>query len=183
VRETERLVELDRKLPAILAGKAKPLNTLETLGFAEVCCGKKVYGASARFWAEAFQAQPKLAEDMQAQNRYSAAFAAALAGSGSGTDYPPLDDVAKAHWRKQAVDWLKADLAAWSKVLEGGSPQARQAVPEMLHHWKADPDLAGIRDDAGMAKLPADEQKICRALWSQVDALLKKAEAHAGTSK
>ena len=151
------------KLPAILAGKARPSDALETLGFAQLCYDKKLHGASARFWAEAFQAQPKLAEDMQAQNRYNAACAAALAGCGQGKDDPPLDDAAKARWRKQAIDWLKADLAAWSKVLESGPPQARQAISKTLQHWKADPDLAGIRDDAALAKLPADEQKACRA--------------------
>jgi len=176
VREAERLVELDRKLPAILAGKTSPLDALETMGFAWLCYYKMLHGASARLWAEAFQAQPKLAEDMQAQNRYNAACAAALAGSGQGKDDPPLDDAAKARWRKQAVDWLKADLAAWSKLLGSGPPQARQSIPQTLQHWKADADLAGLRDQAALAKLPADEQKACRAVWAEVDALLAKSQ-------
>jgi hypothetical protein len=32
-----------------------------------------------------------------------------------------------------------------------------------------------LRDDAALAKLPADEQNDCRALWTEVDALLAKA--------
>jgi hypothetical protein len=40
-----------------------------------------------------------------------------------------------------------------------------------LQHWKADADLAGLRDPA---TLPEDEQKACRALWAEVDALLAK---------
>jgi len=175
VRETERLVELDRKLPAILAGQVKPADAAEMLGFAQLCYEKKLHGASARLWAEAFQAQPKLAEDMKVQNRYNAACAAALAGSGQGKNDPPLDDAAQARWRKQAIDWLKADLAAWSKILEGGPPQARQAISRTLQHWKVDTDLAGIRDQAALAKLPEDEQKTCRALWDEVEAILKKA--------
>jgi len=181
VRETERMVELDRKLPAILAGKARPLDALETLGFAQICYFKKFHGASARLWAEAFQAEPKLAEDMQAQNSYNAACAAALAGSGQGKDNPPLDDATKARWRKQAVDWLKADLAAWSKLLDSAPPEARQSISQTLEHWKADTDLAGLRDAAPLAKLPEDEQKVCRAIWAEVDALLAKARA--GTAK
>ncbi len=174
VRETERLVELDSKLPATLSGQAKPSDALETLGFAQLCYKKKLHGASARFWAEAFQAQPKLAEDMKVQNRYNAACAAALAGSGAGKDDPKLGDAAKARWRKQALDWLKADLAAWSKILESGPPQARPAIAQTLQHWKADTDLNGLRDAAALAKLPEDEQKACRALWAGVDALLAK---------
>jgi len=177
VRETERLVELDRKLPAILVGNARPSDALETLGFAQVCYAKKLHGPSARFWAEAFQAQPMLAEDMQVGNRYNAACAAALAGSGQGKDDPPLDDGTKARWRKQSVDWLKADLTAWSKVLDSGPPQARQRIPKTLQHWKADTDLAGLRGAAALAKLPGNEQKACRALWTEVDLLLAKAQA------
>ena len=124
---------------------------------------KKLHGASARLWAEAFRPQPKLAEDMQAQNRYNAACAAALAGCGQGKDDPPLDEAAKARWRKQAIDWLKADLAFWTKQVETGPPEARRSVAKTLQHWKADTDLAGIRDEAALAKLPEDERKACRA--------------------
>ena len=108
------------------------------------------------------------------RHRYNAACAAALAGCGQGKDDPPLDEAAKARWRKQAIDWLKADLAAWSQVLESGPPQARSVHLLTLQHWKADPDLAGLRDQAALAKLPEDEQKACRALWAEVDALLAK---------
>ncbi len=165
------------RLPAILAGKAKLSDAAEMLGFAQLCNDKKLHAASARFWTEAFQAQPKLADDMQVQNRYNAACAAALAGCGQGKDDPPLDDTAKARWRKQALDWLKADLAAWSKILETGPQQARQSITQTLQYWKADPDLAGICDPAALAKLPADEQTTCRNLWSQFDALLAKTGA------
>ena len=120
---------------------------------------------SVRFWIEAFQAQPNLADNMQFQHRYNAACAAALAGCGQGKDEPPLDEAAKARWRKQAIDWLKADLAAWSKILDKGPPQARPFIDKTLQHWKADPDLAGMREEAALGKLPEDEQKACpRAL-------------------
>jgi hypothetical protein len=120
-----------------------------------------------------------LADDTQIQHRYNAACAAALAGSGEGKDDPPLDEVAKTRWRKQAVEWLKADLGAWSKILDSGNPQERKAITQTLQHWKGDIDLAGIRDAASLAKLPADEQAACRALWSQVDALLVKSGSKA----
>ena len=112
---------------------------------------------------------------MQVQHRYNAACAAALAGCGQGKDDPPLDDAARTRWRKQAIDWLKADLAAWSKILESGPPQARPFIAQTLQHWKADPDLAGLRDPAALDKLPEDEQNACRALWKDVDALLARA--------
>ena len=164
------------RLPDLLAGKGRLSTAAEMLGFAQLCYEKKLQGASARFWSEAFQAQPKLIDDMQAQHRYNAACAAALAGCGQGKDDPPLDDAARTRWHKQAIHWLKADLAAWSKILESGPPQARPFIAQTLQHWKADPDLAGLRDPAALAELPEDEQKACRALWADVDALLARVQ-------
>jgi hypothetical protein len=111
---------------------------------------------------------------MNAQNRYDAACAAALAGSGPGKDEPPLDDATKTRWRQRAIDCLKADLAAWSKILESGPPQARLSISKTLQHWKADSDLASLCEPAARAKLPADEQNTSRALWAEVEALLPK---------
>ncbi len=172
---TEQMASLAPRLPAVLTGKSKPVDAVETLGFAWLCYYKMLHGASARLWTEAFHADPKLADDMQAQNRYNAACAAALAGSGQGKDDPPLDGPTQARWRKQAIDWLRADLAAWSKLLEKDPPAARQSIAQTPQHWKADADLAGLREAAALAKLPEAEQKACRSLWAEVDTLLNKA--------
>ena len=175
---TEHQAPLAPRLPAVLAGKLKPNDAVETLGFAQLCSWGILHGASAQLMAKAFDGQPKLAEDLKSQNRYNAACAAALAGCGQGKDQPPLDEATKVHWRKQALDWLKADLAAWSKLLASGPPQARQLISDTLQHWKADPDLAGLRDPAMLAKLPMPEQAPWRELWSAVDRLLEQAQGH-----
>ena len=44
-----------------------------------------------------------------------------------------------------------------------------------LKHWQDDSDLASVRDQAALAKLPADERDGWKALWANVDALLAKA--------
>ena len=43
-------------------------------------------------------------------------------------------------------------------------------------HWQQDPDLAGIRDAAALAKLPGEEQKACTQLWADVAELLEEGE-------
>jgi hypothetical protein len=179
VKEAERLVELDGKLSAILSGQLKPAGAAESLEFAQLCYTMKIQGASTRFWIEAFRAQPALAEDMQVQHRYNAACAAVLAGTGQGKDNPPLNAAAKGRWRAQALEWLKADLAAGSKVLEKATLQARQSVSRTLRHWQVDPDLAGVRDQDALKSLPDAEQKGWRTLWAEVDSLLAKASAAA----
>jgi Tfp pilus assembly protein PilF len=177
---TERQACLAAKLPAVLAGTIKPGDTVETLDFAQICYYRGLQGASARFWAEAFQADPKRADDLDAHLRYDAACAAALAGCGQGKDEPPLDDASRTRWRRQALEWLDADLAAWSKALKNGPPPPRQIIAQKLQDWKVDPDLAGLRDRGALARIPEEEQKACRALWARVDALL--ARTSQGTS-
>jgi serine/threonine protein kinase/Flp pilus assembly protein TadD len=173
--ETERQASLAARLPAILAGQIKPGDVAETLDIAQICYRKGLQGASAWFWAKAFRTAPKLADDMQSHRRYDAACAAALAGCGQGKDRPPLDDACRARWRQQALEWLEADLGAWTKTLESSPPRSRPLIARTLLHWKTDPDLAGLRDPATLAKFPEDQQKACRALWDQVEALLAKA--------
>jgi serine/threonine-protein kinase len=116
---------------------------------------------------------------MRALHHYNAGCAVVLAGCGQGKDNPPPDEPTKARWRKQAIDWLKSDLAAWARILKEGPPQARQSIPETLQRWKTDPDLAGLRDPEALKRLPEAEQKACRALWEEVDALLAKARGAA----
>jgi tetratricopeptide (TPR) repeat protein len=74
--------------------------------------------AAARFAAEAFAARPKLADDLRFPNRRNAACSAALAGCGQGQDAAKLDDAERARLRRQALDWLRADLAAWGALLD-----------------------------------------------------------------
>jgi serine/threonine-protein kinase len=176
VRTARLLADLERRLPLILAGKDGPASGDELAALPDMCYTKQHFAISARYWQQAILAQATLADDMGAANRYNAACAATLAGCGQGKDYPPLDEPTKARWRKQAIDWLKADLAAWSKILKEGPPQARQSIPATLQHWKADPDLAGLRDPNALKQLAEAEQSACRALWAEVDALLANAQ-------
>ena len=55
---------------------------------------------------------------------------------------PPLDEPAEARWRIQALDWLKADLANWTKEAAPARLDAKALVRKTLQHWKADEDLA-----------------------------------------
>jgi serine/threonine protein kinase len=178
VQTCERLVKIEARLPPLLNGEDKPKDNAERLDFAQLAYDHKHFAAAAGLWAEALQADPKLADGRQTQHRYNAACAAALAAAGQARDEPPLDDAAKAKLRRQALDWLKAELKTWDKLLESW-PQNRPTVVQTLSHWQKDSDLAGIRDAAALAKLSADEQKAFARLWADVAALLKKAEENA----
>jgi len=129
--------------------------------------------AAARYYADAFAAHPKLADFLDVSNRYSAACAAALAGCGQGQDAAALDATERARLRRQALDWLQADLDAWGQLLQKQPEQARARVQQMLRHWQQDQDFAGVRGEA-LVKLPKAEQQTWQQLWADVEETLKK---------
>ena len=172
-------VALDARLAANVRGEQQPRDNLERLQLAQRAYDKALHAAAAKLWADALDADPKLAEDRQAQHRYNAACAAALAGSGQGKDVPAPDDAAKAKLREQARAWLQAELAVWTKFVESGPPQARPFIVQTLQHWQNDTDLAGIREAKALEALPEAEREPWRALWAGVDALLARARNHA----
>ena len=176
LQRCEKLLALDEKLPAVLKGEVKPTDAAECLALADLCQQyKQRYVAAARFYADAFAAEPKRAESLNPQHRYNAACAAALADCGQGKDDPPPDDKARTRLRQQALDWLGADLAQWAKELDPSTPQARTAVQRTLTHWQIDPDLVSVRGPEALAQLPEAARPAWQKLWTDVDALLDKA--------
>jgi hypothetical protein len=177
VKEAERLLELDGKLTAILDGKEKPADDVQRLALAQLCQEpfKKLYAASVHLYAEAIANGAKLANDMQAQHRYNAACAAALAAAGQGQDAAGPKDRERARLRQQALDWLQADLAGWRKLLEKDADKARPAVAQTMQHWLADPDFAAVRGREALAKLPEAEYLEWQKLWQEVEVLRQSA--------
>jgi serine/threonine-protein kinase len=170
----QRFAILDARLPAILRGTEKPANAAEQLELAQLCALKKNYAAAARFFRDAFTAEPKRAEAVPEATRYNAACAAALAGCGQGKDAGGLDDKERAFWRRQALDWLRQDLTWWGKAIDGADAQTNAQARQMLRHWKADGDLVGVRAKDALARLPDEERKQWKMLWLDVDALLRR---------
>jgi Tfp pilus assembly protein PilF len=178
VRQAERLVELEGKLPALLKGEAKPAGAAEQIELARLCQQhKQLYAAAARFYRDAFAAEPKRAEDLRSGNRYNAACAAVLAGCGQGKDADPLDEKERTALREQALAWLRADLAAWASRLKYDPELAPAGVRQTMQHWQKDTDLAGVRDADALAKLPEAERQQWQKLWDDVEALRQRAAA------
>ncbi len=184
VRYAERFVELDAKLPSFLKREAKPANTGECLELALMCAQyKKLNRAAADFFAQAFAEQPQLADDLGPQHRYNAACAAALAGCGQGKDADQSDAKERVRLRRQALDWLRADLAAWGRLLEKEPDKAAPALTKTLEHWEQDTDLAGVCGPAALAKLPEAQRQDWQKLWNDVTDLLKRAQEKAAPNQ
>jgi tetratricopeptide (TPR) repeat protein len=183
VVQCQRLLELDQRLPAILSGQEQPADVAERMALAKLCqlrC-KERYATAARFYGEAFAAQPNLAGDQPSLDRYDAACCAALAGCGRGEEATWLDADERGRLRRRALDWLRADLQAWRKALERDRSNASE-VRQQMRHWLGDADFAGVRGDA-LAKLPEAERPAWQQLWADVTQTLAGTEGTAVPEK
>ena len=119
-------------------------------------------------YAAAAAANPRLGDDRLAQHRYHAACSAALAGTSPGNDDPKLDDAAKAALRAKALGWMRLELDTWRTLRAHGTTDDQALVEKTFAHWRSDPDLAGVRENDRLAKLPIDERSAWQAFWGSV---------------
>jgi tetratricopeptide (TPR) repeat protein/serine/threonine protein kinase len=176
VRNCERLVELDERLPTILAGKTNPASAAEQIELARLCLLKRLNLAAARFYEGAFAAQPELTGPRTLHN-YNAACAAALAGCGQGEDAAGLDETQRASWRRKALVWLRAELEARRYLLKKESEKIRLVLVNQMRGWLANPNFAGVRGPQALAKLPGAERQPWQQLWGDVASTLARAQA------
>jgi hypothetical protein len=164
---------MDERLPLVLAEKV-PAAAAELIALGSLCQQLKAHhAAAAALFERAFTSEPRLERDWAKQHRYNAACSAALAGGGKGKDADKLTDDEKRKLRKLSHRWLSTDLEMLSKRLEKADGVLTEQFERRLLHWHKDADLAGIRDADHLAKLPAEESKLWRALWDDAARLLK----------
>jgi tetratricopeptide (TPR) repeat protein len=178
VRECERLVELDGQLPGFLAGIATPPGPAERIELARLCSLKRLHRAAAHFYEEAFALRPRLADALDGGHRYKAACAAALAGCGQGKDADKLEDKERARLRRQALDWLRADLEAWGRLLDKKPPGAVSpaSIATVFQRWLTTHEFAGLRGPEARARLSEAERQAWEHLWSDVAGMLARAQ-------
>jgi tetratricopeptide (TPR) repeat protein len=173
-RFCEQSLKLRLRLPGVLKGQDRPTDVTETLAFAALCQKpfERRYALATRLYGDALAADPTLVDNPKNGHRYNAACCAALAGCGQGQDASQLDDQEKARHRQQALTWLQADLAHWSRQAQSAKPEDRTQALQRLRSRQREEDLAGVRGEAALAKLPAGEAEAWRKLWSEVERLL-----------
>jgi serine/threonine-protein kinase len=175
VKDAERLVELERDLPAVLSGERKLAAAAENLEYGRLCGCKQRFTAAARFYDAAFALDPAAADNLGAGHRSLAAQDAALAALGRGAD-APSSEAERARWRQRALDWLGADLALWRKAAEGKNGGPRRAARTALNRWRTHDALRGVRDAEALEALPEAEGRPWRRFWADVAALLDRLE-------
>jgi hypothetical protein len=144
---------------------------------------KRFPRTAVRLYEEALAADPKLADDPSNTTRANAARAAALAGCGQGRDAAKLDEQERARYRHLALDWLRADLEAWRRLLDRGPDKDRPMIVEKMRQWLADTDFTGVRGAAALARLPEAERPTWQKLWDDVADTLARVQTRAPPEK
>jgi len=186
-------------VPAFLQGTYQPQDNDERIALVGICQFQGRGCAAARLFADAFATDPALeealvstcragaslgdrqlvgrTEELATECRYPAARCAALAGCGLGMDGTDIGEAERSRWRKQARDWLRADLLMWETTLQEGSPAARELIRTLLTYWQSESDLAGLREPGALERFSAEERQECVSLWRDVTALLGRSKA------
>lgn len=167
----ERLIALEPRLSAVMDGRDAPANAEEAASFARLAFARNHTEAAIRLWTVAFAASPELAADLGAMNRFQAARAAARAGTSRVGEQAASRTETRSNWRRQAVDWLRADLVASKAIVDSGTAAQRAGVARRLSRWQVDPALASIRDEPALSTLPEAEQSALREFWASVQGL------------
>jgi len=193
-REAER--NILTHLTDFLEGTYQPQDNADRLALLGICQNQARWGTAARLFADAFAADPTLADRISVErlrrmplqegtmdpaevyrssSRFGASRCALLASGGLGSDAVQITDAERLAMRKQAIQWLQADLKVWQRLLANDAPAERDMSRNMLSHWQSEPDLAGLRDPEALNNLPADESVECRKLWDSVNSALHQA--------
>jgi serine/threonine-protein kinase len=171
------MLALEPRADAVARGAEQP-GAAERIEFGQLFKYRRRYAAASRQYAAAFALEPALLDKLTPGHRYDAACYAALAGCGQGADPPGIAE--RVRWRRQALTWLRAELAALARRVRTEEAPGRGAVERALRHWQRDADLAGVRGPA-VERLPAEERGPWRKLWDDVAALARAVgEAPAG---
>jgi serine/threonine-protein kinase len=171
VRGVGQQAALEARLPAILSGSERPAGPAEAQVLTQVAQLKSFYTLAARAATDALT-DPRLAEDLASAHRFTAACWAVLAAAGRGNDAERLPAKARAGLRRQALEWLRADLAARARLITPDHPQ-REAARQSLRNWQGNANLASVRDEPALAALPPTERAEWTTLWADVANLVR----------
>ncbi len=175
--EFERLAGLERQLPAILRGQNVPVRAEGKLDVARLCRGRREFAAASTVL-------PGGLRDQAGTGRRHGSPASSQRCDRRG----PCRSRRRAGWRHVTAERCRSCplvrsgprlVACRTRLLhddlhQGGLPEFRRAR-ETLDILARHRDLACVRDEDQLKKLPEDERRSWQAFWAEVAALLKQA--------
>jgi len=172
LKKCQAMLTLEKRLPLVLAGNEQASGAELAILAQTYLERQKRYVTAVRLYEVLLKREDK----SNTMHRYNAACAAVRAATGKGEEAAKLEELEKAKFRGQALDWLKIELATLEKQVIAGKPLAVMVAAEQIFpHWQADADLSSVRNAQELARLPQDERQPWEQLWSDVSALAKRA--------
>jgi tetratricopeptide (TPR) repeat protein len=167
---SQKLRKGEELIPALMRGEASPADVLERNGLATVAGLKhKKFAAATRLFAQSFADDPVRANNVLMGGRYRGACFAVLAGTGQAEKEAALKEEDKAKLRRQALEWLEADLEAWKRLYQFTVVPPKEFVLQRVRLWLKEPSLKNVREP-DLAKLPAEERAKWARFWADVKA-------------
>jgi hypothetical protein len=142
-----------------------------------------LHRAAVRFHEEAFFAKPTLAINLGVFHRDTAAFTAALAECEKVKDADKLAGMERGRLRRQVVDWLRADLDDWRRLVDKKPDKIRVAIVGLTRQSPEDVHFACVRGLEALAKLPETEREPWQKLWAEFANTLARAQANTTPEK
>jgi hypothetical protein len=175
----ETLAAAETRLTDVLAGRSEPKSPAEAGQFAVLCMTgqRDRYADAVRFFRMAF-ADPAMAANSWVSSRFLAdgrvaiswvsyrflaAEAAVRASFGLGWNPPPPAE--RVALRRQALDWLTADLTARRATV---TTTGRRSTHAVLRGWLSVSFFSPVRHPIGLGLLPQDEREAWQKLWAEV---------------
>ena len=157
------LWSLEARLPAFVDGTATPTDA------AEWCDAGSLFllgGDGARafaFFARSVDTEPPEPISYARTRRFAAACGAVAAGK-LAFDHGE-DEQARSDYNRQALSWLRAELAAWTEAVSSSDVSVRADVDRSLRRMQNTPDLEPVRAEALLARMAPSEAAEWRSLW------------------
>jgi serine/threonine protein kinase/Flp pilus assembly protein TadD len=172
VQDCRRLVNLDREIPDVIKGEVQPQIAQQWEEYIGVCKKKKDYASAVQLWKRFLSKYPT---DAKEGRRFHASWDAALALC-QDQNAGAIKDASNIALRKQAYEWLHADLDSWSKQFDKRQLDLVPVQADILAHWQKNRNLACLRDEEHLDKFPEVERKSWQKLWADVENLRKQAD-------
>jgi serine/threonine-protein kinase len=143
----------------------------------EVLYASGRYAEALRAAVAVLREHPKLSEDVRRYFRYHAACFAMKIADGLGANPPLAAD--RPAYRQQAFELLTANLAANDKA----AATQPAGVHRVMQHWLGNKDLASVRDQTAVGRLPVSEREAWNNLWAKVRALCERTAPRVGPAR
>ena len=173
LREAERFLELQRRLPSFKNRKERPANPAEAIevAFLGLQHFTKDYALAYQLYSDAIAVEPSL----ETAHRLNAVFATVLYAAGHDPSVASLEVMEWSFLQSRAIAWFQEELERRQRELRDEKSPHRSKILSDLQGWLADPDLKSVREAIYLVAMPEREAIAWGQFWIRVRATVERA--------